>query len=220
MKYLLTLLLLFLAPDESALAPVLSTIEGTDNSIECSDAYYWAPDHTYYTWESCLFDYSGTIDDEPRLSREDHQALYEQVWSDYMGDRDPPRLRRGQAALTEVCADENGEVPEWVEGCFNSSYEPCGPWLMCLVPETIAVKHNGERMLLHEVAHAIHDISRWNPFWGLSYEGVGLGTDGHGPTFRCLLLEIYNTYTDDVATDAYEMLHHVCTASGWTYYSP
>lgn len=211
-KFLLTLLLLFIAPHESALAPVLSE----DDTLECSEDYYWEGEHNYYTWESCLFDYSGTIDDDPKLTREAHQELYEQVWSDYMGDTDPPRLRRGQTAIEEVCEplDEDGE--EWPWGCFSAGYEPCGPWLMCLVPETVVVKNMTQRLLLHEVAHAIHSASRWHPYWGSGSWGADLGTGSHTIDYRCLLLEIYRNYTDQVADDAYEMLHNVCVANGWT----
>lgn len=216
MKYLLTLLLLFLAPDEAALDPVMSTIEGDADSVECSDGYYWAPPHDYYSWEYCLFDYSGTLDDDPRLSREDHQELYEKVWSDHMGDRDPPKLRRGQAAVTEVCADEDEETSDEVEGCFHAKYEPCGPWLMCQIPDAVAVKHNGQRLLLHEVAHAIYETAGWHPFWGFGSDAAFDATVGHPVAYRCFLLEIYNTYTDQVADDAYKMLNAVCVANGWT----
>ena len=215
-KYLLTLLLLFLAPHESALAPVMIDDDTLDNEIfKCSDDYYW--DYAdYYTWEDCLFDYSGTIDDDPKLSREDHQELFEQVWNDYMGDADPPRLRRGRAAIEDVCAPVDADEDEWPLGCATVRYEPCGPWLTCAVIETIAVKDRTQRLLLHEVAHAVLDASRWHPYWGFGLEGSNLATEGHAIDYRCLLLEIYRTYTDQVADDAYEMLHAVCVANGWT----
>ena len=156
------------------------------------------------------------IDDATTLSREDHQALYEQVWGDFMGETDPPRLRRGQAAIEDVCEPLDDDREEWPWGCFDSSYEPCGPWLMCLIPETVVVKNRTTRLLLHETAHAIYGAIYWHPYWGFGSWGVDLGTDGHPIAYRCLLLEIYRTYTDDVADDAYKMLNTVCVANGWT----
>ena len=206
-KYLLTLLLLFLAPDSTALAPVM----GDDDTLECSDAYYWEGDINYYWWESCLFEFSG-YNDDTTVPRADHQALFERVWSDYMGDAPRPRLRRGQAAVEEVCEPfDDGTYPL---GCSATSYEPCGMWRMCLVPDTIAVIDNSPRTLLHEVAHTIYDISTWHPHWGRAVEGSYLGTDGHPFGFRCFLLDIYHHYTGQVADDAYKMLRSVCVSMG------
>lgn len=210
-QFLLTLLLLFLAPHDTALDQVMND----DGSVDCHADWYLEAEHDYYSWESCLFLYSGTYEDDPTLSREDHQALYEKVWNDYMGEVDPPKLRRGQAAIEDVCEPLDDDGEQWPLGCFDASYEPCGPWLMCLAVETVAVKDTSRRTLLHEVAHAIHDISLWHPFWGSGSWGADLATAGHPPTYRCLLLEIYRTYDGGVADDAYKMLSSVCTASGW-----
>ena len=127
-----------------------------------------------------------------------------------MGDATPPRIRVGEEAVTEEC-------PEGSDGCFSYEYETCGAWLSCLNPETmtIAVPDTGQRTLLHETAHAIYTVSTWSPYWGSGYEGVSHGTGGHDHAFRCLLLDIYYSYTDDVADDAYQMLRNVCVAAGW-----
>ena len=210
-KYLLTLLLLFIAPHETALAPVLSD----DDTLECSDDYYWEGEHSYYTWESCLFDYSGTYDDEVRLDRDDHQALFDRVWTDYMGDLEPPRLRRGRTAVEDVCEPLDDDGQEWPTGCFAYDWETCGLWQACIVYDTIAVRSTDERLLLHETAHAIYVVTYWHHQWGLSSWGSHIGTNGHTMPFRCLLLDIYNHYTDDVAADAYEMLDAVCAADGY-----
>jgi len=78
------------------------------------------------------------------------------------------------------------------------------------------VKDTTRRLLLHEVAHAIYDTTSWHPYWGSPSWGASEGTWGHPIDYRCLLLEIYRTYTGQVADDAYEMLHAVCVADSWT----
>ncbi len=216
-KYLLTLLLLFVAPHDTALDPVIDD----DDWILCADDWGWEdiePD--YYLWEHCLFVYSGTYDDDPTLSRNDHQALMHLVWSDYMGDTDPPRLRRGTAAVEDVCKPSDDGTYPW--GCSTFDWEDCGPWRQCRVADTIAVKNRTQRILLHEVAHAIYTTTTWHPFYGEPQAGAQLGTDGHSIGFRCFLLEIYYGYAYDadtdtftVALDAYDMLHNVCVANGW-----
>lgn len=213
--YLLTLLLLFIAPHESALAPVMSA----DGGIDCSDDYHWEGDLTYYTWEACLFDYSGTHDDDMHMSPEDHWTLYRQVWSDYMGAAPAPALRFGPVVVEQVCGliTTGPHAGEPSGGCFDARYEPCGPWLTCLVPQTVAVADTGRRALLHETAHAIYYSSRWHPYWGSGSWGATLATDSHTIGYRCLLLDIYRTYTGQVADDAYQMLHAVCAANGWAH---
>ena len=205
MLHLLTLLLLFIAPHETALAPVLAD----DGTLECSDDYYWEPEHNYYTWEGCLFDYSGTIDNPDDLSSEAHTALYQKVWSDYMGDTPRPTLRRWSAAVSELCGEDEPD------GCAVSESEVCGPWLECRVVTHVVVKNRSERLLLHEVAHAIYTSYFHHPVYGMPAAGSDWATDGHSFGFRCLLLDIYNTYTDDVAADAYNMLSGVCESQGW-----
>ena len=214
-KYLLTLLLLFLSDHETALGPVMSTIEGDANSVECSDEYYWMPEHTYYTWEHCLFDYSGTIDDDPRLSREDHQKLLERVWGDFFGeDVEPPKLRRGQKAIEEVCGPYDDCT--YPEGCFSYDWEWCGPWLSCLVANEIAVKHTGRRLLRARDSPRHPSHPGLAPLLGAGRLGAGHGDRGPHPPLPCLLLELYRAYTPDVADSAYNMLHAVCEATGWT----
>ena len=146
----------------------------------------------------------------------------ELVWSDYMGeDSDPPKLRRGKSAVEDVCEPyDDGTYPE---GCYTYEWEDCGPWRVCKTVDTIAVRSTSRRLLLHEVAHAIYDTMIWDPFWGFIANGAYTGTGGHDIGFRCFLLEIYFGYDYDaasetftVAQDAYDMLHHVCVASGWT----
>ena len=217
-QFLLTLLLLFLAPHDTALDPVIDD----NDRLECADGWGWTdPEPNYYYWEDCLFIYSGTLDDDPTLSRNDHQALMELVWSDYMGDIDPPKLRRGQAAIEDVCSpDDGGTYPQ---GCYSHEWRDCGPWRVCKTVDTIAVKNRSQRLLLHETAHAIYDTAIWHPFWGFVANGAYTGTNGHDIGFRCFLLEIYYSYAYDaasdtftVAVDAYDMLHNVCVANGWT----
>ena len=170
-QYLLTLLLLFLAPHLDALDPVLDK----DERWKCSDQYWWGerePD--YYDWEWCLFDYSGTYDNDEKLDRDDHQALYERVWADYVGSIAPaPKLRRGETAVSEVCGGEESR------GCFDVEQEVCSVWRMCLKWETatIAVRDRHERLLLHEVAHAVEDALTWSSYWG----EVSRGTTGQPP---------------------------------------
>ena len=217
-KYLLTLLLLFVAPHETALAPVHSTSEG-DDTWECSEDWYHYGDVDYYAWEDCLFSYSGNLDSTgrgPKLSREEHQTLFEQVWEDYMGDATPPRLRRGQAAIEDVCDPLDDDGQEWPLGCFDYEWEVCGPWHACISTDsTVAVKSNYERLLLHETAHAIYTYLGWDPYWGSGQWGSHEATGGHPLRFRCFLLDVYYRYTADVADDAYEMLNNVCEATGW-----
>ena len=119
-----------------------------------------------------------------------------------------PRLRRGSTAVSEVCDDDE------VSGCFQPETEVCGPWLTCLTRGTIAVKTRHERPLLHETAHAIYRHWTWHPYWGSGYSGSDDATRGHTLPFRCLLLDVYYYYTDDVSDDAYEMLNTVCEATG------
>lgn len=211
-QFLLTLLLLFVAPHDTALDPVIDD----DGRFQCTEDWYWDGEPNYYHWEDCLFLYSGTGDDDANLSRNDHQALMELVWSDYMGDIDPPTLRRGQSAVEDVCEPEH-------DGCYTHTWTDCGPWRVCKEVDTIAVRSTSRRLLLHEVAHAIYDTVIWHPFWGFTANGAYEGTAGHDIGFRCFLLEIYYahdynaaTETFTVAQDAYDMLHHVCVASGWT----
>ncbi len=206
-KYLLTLLLLFTAPHEDALTPVHFTQTAGGGTWECSDEWYHHGEVDYYSWEDCLFAYSGTSESDTVLSGDAHTALFRQVWSDFMDDAERPRLRRGSQAVEEVCWP--GAV-----GCYDHTWELCGIWEMCLTRGTIAVQDRSERLLLHETAHAVYTHWNWHPYWGIIDTGHSLSVTGHDLGFRCFLLEIYNTYTDDVAPDAYGMLSAVCAANG------
>ena len=222
MKYLLTLLLLFLAPHDTTLDPVIDD----EGRIECAENWGWEDvEPHYYMWEDCLFGYSGTYDDDTNLSRNDHQALMELVWSDYMGDADPPTLRRGKSAVEAVC--EPYDDSTYPDGCYTFEWTECGPWRVCKEVDSIAVRSTSRRLLLHEVAHAIYDTIIWHPFWGFLANGAYEGTYGHDIGFRCFLLDIYAWYDYDynaatdtstyhVAQEPYDLLRNVCVANGWS----
>ena len=208
MTYLLTLLLLFLAPDDATLAPVTND----DGSVDCSAEWYMEPAHDYYTWETCLFIYSGTYQADganDTMSSDAHTALYRQVWADYMGDATAPTFKRWSEAVAELCGEDEPH------GCAVSKSKMCGPWRECRTVTHVVVKNLSRRLLLHEVAHAIYTSYYHHPLYGMPQAGAYWATEGHTLGFRCLLLDIYYNYTGQVDGDAYQTLRGVCSAVGW-----
>lgn len=207
MEYLLALLLLFLAPHEAALAPVTDN----DGNVACSDEWNMAPAHDYYTWETCLFIYSGTYQADganDTMTMEDHTALYRKMWADYMGDTTPPTFKRWSDAVAEFCGDDK-------DGCVTYESERCGIWGECRTPSHVVVGNLSRRVLLHELAHAIYVSYYHHPLYGMPQAGGYWATAGHTLGFRCLLLDIYNTYTGQVDAVAYQTLSAVCEVSGY-----
>lgn len=221
-QFLLTLVLLFIAPNDVALDPVIDD----DGRFQCEADSYWDDEPNYYHWEDCLYVVSGTYDDDVKMSNNDHQALMEAVWTGYMGeDEDAPRLRRGKSAVEDVCEPyDDGTYPA---GCYTFEWVDCGPWRICKEVAAIAVESTSRRLLLHEVAHAVYDTVIWDPFWGFVSYGAYTGTGGHDIGFRCFLLDIYawydydynaatDTYTYHVAKEPYDLLRNICVANGWS----
>ena len=225
---LITLLMLvaaFLGVDiPNARAPISGyCYAGASNGIDTEPGSF---SEDWYAWEWCL--YGGPWPDEGDFSRHGDLATSQQVaqhlvngiWQMYTpwmedaletggpanasakGRVTDPTVYVGQRAVNRHC-----QSPGWF-GCGGGASSRWNGNRLTYTPGIIAVREINIFPLLHELAHAI-DSHRWHYDNTSRAARENKRTHGHGLSFKCLALDLYNL-TGSVDTTAYQTLNGIC----------
>lgn len=179
MLYLLILVAAFLGLDLD-----LTDTLPDDVAEHCEPRWPTDWDANPYVWERCLVGdayYTDLVTDTEAAE------LAAAAWADYVPDDvEAPSFYVGRWAAGLVCGAD-------ADGCYHHHFH------------AVAVAVPERYLVLHEVAHAIHDHQDPQPF---RFE-----RDSHPLAFRCIALDLFIRY-GDIAPGPASVLTDVCERAG------
>lgn len=181
----------------------------------------------WYAWEWCLFDGSWPAEGDfsrhgtPQQSLQVAQYFVNELWRRYTpwmeqaleagaplanvsakGRVSPPTVHMGPIAVAKYC-------PAGSFGCGGGASVRWRGTRLDYTPGVIVVHDINIFPLLHELAHAIDRHQWYNNNNGDVEARENNRTNGHGLSFKCLALDLYQI-TGSVSVPIYNTLNGLC----------